>query len=504
MSSSSPSFARLTSTNYTTWSGDMEAWLKSQGLWRIVPGSQKRPELKPPSASHSSPFPSTGHCASAPLDLIHTHLSGPLSASTPAGYQYCAFLHPPQPFGVDAAKTRGHWPRHFKESTSVIIPKPNKPSYSSPKAFRSIVLLNTLGKLIEKMISNRFQHDMIKYDLVDPNQMGGVRQRSTEDAGLLTHLVRSGWAQKLQTSVVAFDVAQFFPSINHQFLLVVLEKLGFNCRVVAFFGSYLVDRFTTYAWNRDTSDPRTADAGVGQGSALSAVLSALVIAPVMKLFRKRSSGLGCTLISYVDDGDIIVQSDSHPLRQKVVRDAITETSGKIHTLTEVFSPTAEGNTPGERLLDRHQGRVLFDEFDPKGEDALPKRRTFLDTLQRQAAQQQGTVCCGKDCSVPKRTAHQATASFVIERAGHNPATSAWAAEVVRATTLDGCDRIIVFTDSLSSARRLVDPSVHSGQAHSLAVCKALDQWLLEGEDRYIEFIGTPSKLEWGVQHKQDP
>ncbi|KAJ2936696.1 hypothetical protein H1R20_g404, partial [Candolleomyces eurysporus] len=213
----------------------------------------------------------------------------------------------------------GHWPRHFKESTSVIIPKPNKPPYSAPKAFRPIVLLNTLGKLIEKMISNRFQHDMIKYNLVDPNQMGGVRQRSTEDAGLfLTHLVRLGWAQKLQTSVVAlsttrlssiaFDVAQFFPSINHQFLLAVLEKLGFNRRVVAFFGSYLVDQFTTYAWNRDTSDPRRADVGVGQGSALSPVLSALVIAPVMKLFRKRSAGLGCTLISYVDDGNIIIQS----------------------------------------------------------------------------------------------------------------------------------------------------------------------------------------------------
>ncbi|KAJ2922990.1 hypothetical protein H1R20_g14104, partial [Candolleomyces eurysporus] len=51
MLSSSPSFARLTSTSYTTWSGDMEAWLKSQGLWRIVSGSQKRPELKSPSPS---------------------------------------------------------------------------------------------------------------------------------------------------------------------------------------------------------------------------------------------------------------------------------------------------------------------------------------------------------------------------------------------------------------------------------------------------------------------
>jgi hypothetical protein len=32
---------------------------------------------------HSSPFPSTGHRAPAPLDLIHTDLCGPLSVSTP-------------------------------------------------------------------------------------------------------------------------------------------------------------------------------------------------------------------------------------------------------------------------------------------------------------------------------------------------------------------------------------------------------------------------------------
>jgi len=42
----------------------------------------------------------------------------------------------------------GCWPSHFKRSMTVIIPKPNKASYDSPKLFRPIVLLNTLGKLI--------------------------------------------------------------------------------------------------------------------------------------------------------------------------------------------------------------------------------------------------------------------------------------------------------------------------------------------------------------------
>jgi len=45
-----------------------------------------------------------------------------------------------------------HWLFHFKMSMNVVIPKTNKAIYNSPKFFRPIVLLNTTGKLFEKMI----------------------------------------------------------------------------------------------------------------------------------------------------------------------------------------------------------------------------------------------------------------------------------------------------------------------------------------------------------------
>src|SRR5262249_51414047 len=62
-------------------------------------------------------------------------------------------------FNANACVSLGHWPSLFKESVSVIIPKPGKPHYSTPKMFRPIVLLNTLGKLFEKMIARRLQFD---------------------------------------------------------------------------------------------------------------------------------------------------------------------------------------------------------------------------------------------------------------------------------------------------------------------------------------------------------
>jgi len=37
---------------------------------------------------------------------------------------------------ADACINLGHWPKYFKISTTVVIPKPNKTSYDNPKAFR--------------------------------------------------------------------------------------------------------------------------------------------------------------------------------------------------------------------------------------------------------------------------------------------------------------------------------------------------------------------------------
>jgi len=61
------------------------------------------------------------------------------------------------------------WPSHFKSVATVVIPKPNKDSYSMPKSFQPIILLNMTGKLIEKVISNCLQFHMVLSGFLDPN-----------------------------------------------------------------------------------------------------------------------------------------------------------------------------------------------------------------------------------------------------------------------------------------------------------------------------------------------
>jgi len=106
----------------------------------------------------------------------------------------------------------GYWPSHFKKSTTVVIPKSNKKSYDSPKAFRPIVLLNIAGKLIEKVIGDCLQFQVASNDFLHPCQLGSLKFKSTIDTGVtLTHIICSGWVNNLSTSTLAFDIGQFFP-----------------------------------------------------------------------------------------------------------------------------------------------------------------------------------------------------------------------------------------------------------------------------------------------------
>jgi len=84
----------------------------------------------------------------------------------------------------------GYWPNHFKLSSMVIIPKPNKLSYDLSKSFHPIVLLNTLEKLIEKIIGERLQFHVVSNNFIHPSQLGGLKFKSTTDVGVaLTHII---------------------------------------------------------------------------------------------------------------------------------------------------------------------------------------------------------------------------------------------------------------------------------------------------------------------------
>ena len=49
--------------------------------------------------------------------------------------------------------------------------------------------------------------------------------------------------------MLALNIAQFFPSLNHYLLPLILDKASFDPKVSSFFQNYLVGRKTKYLWN---------------------------------------------------------------------------------------------------------------------------------------------------------------------------------------------------------------------------------------------------------------
>jgi len=140
-----------------------------------------------------------------------------------------------------------YWPLHFKRSTIIVIPRPNKKSYDSSKVFRLIVLLNIVGKLIEKDIGERLQFNTASNKFIHPSQLSGLKFKSIIDTGVaLIHIIHTSWVRNLSTSTLTFDIAQFFPLLNHRLLSLIMRKAGFNNCIILFFTNYLIDKKTNY------------------------------------------------------------------------------------------------------------------------------------------------------------------------------------------------------------------------------------------------------------------
>jgi len=120
----------------------------------------------------------------------------------------------------------------------------------------------------------------------------------------LTYIIQSGWVKNIQTSTLASDIAQFFPSLNHQLIPLILNKAKSNPKVSKFFSDYLIGRKTQYIWNNFSSLFFEVNIGIEQSFALSSTLLALYFLPLLHIFQKCAKNLKIpvSFLSFIDNG----------------------------------------------------------------------------------------------------------------------------------------------------------------------------------------------------------
>ena len=150
----------------------------------------------------------------------------------------------------------------------------------------------------------------------------------------------------MSISTLAFDISQFFPLLNYWLLTLIMKKVSFNNHVVLFFANYLVDRKINYYWNNFMSPIFNINIGVGQGSALSPILSTLYLSPFIYILENRLKNLKIpvSIIFFINDELFISQSNSFDISNSQlycsynVLTNLLEKFGLVveHSKTEIF------------------------------------------------------------------------------------------------------------------------------------------------------------------------
>lgn len=166
----------------------------------------------------------------------------------------------------------GYFPKAWKKSTMIFIPKPNKTPHLHTN-YRPISLLEVPAKLAEKCINNRLNQTLSDRNLNNKRQHGFRSNHSTTTALAILHetLARKN-GHSHRTSLVLRDISKAFDKVWHPGLLYKIISNDLPNHLTRIIANYLKDRTARIRIGTFTGPPIPLQCGVPQGGCLSPTL----------------------------------------------------------------------------------------------------------------------------------------------------------------------------------------------------------------------------------------
>ena len=203
----------------------------------------------------------------------------------------------------------GYYPNQWKDAKVIMIPKPGK-KRNIGKNYRPISLISSIGKIMEKIITKRLYEFAEDNNLINEEQSGFRKNRSTQDHIFkLTQSIKQGFNNNKTTTGIFLDVEKAFDKIWLNGLRVKLLKFKIPTILIRGISNFLRNR-TMSIQIEDLIYCIKPTHGLPQGSPLSPILFILYVSDIPKKHKK------IELSQFADD--IAIWSTSTGRRQNEI------------------------------------------------------------------------------------------------------------------------------------------------------------------------------------------
>ena len=186
---------------------------------------------------------------------------------------------------ITKAFHRGELSHSQKQATIKLIEKKDRDK-KLIKNWRPISLLNIDTKLISKVLAGRLKN--VLPSLITSHQTAYVNGRFISEGGrLISDVLEICDKLQIKSFLMTVDIEKAFDSINHCFLIKVLEKYGFEKDFIKWIKILLQNQESCIVNEGTTTNYFKLEKGSRQGDPISAYLFILVL-EILFLFIKES------------------------------------------------------------------------------------------------------------------------------------------------------------------------------------------------------------------------
>ena len=235
----------------------------------------------------------------------------------------------------NASLSAGYFPKPLKISHTIYLPKPNKPQYQVEN-YRPITLLETHGKILDKILNKRLINHLQITNKLNPKQHGFTPNRGTDTAliTLYESITQAKWNYE-KADIVLRDISKAFDKVWHTGLKVKISRQNVHPLLLKILTSYLTNRQTSVKIDTHIGTPIKLECGVPQGGCLSPTLYNIYTADTPE------PTLNADHVIYADDLTQIITHKEPQILQNRTETAIKhitqhESKWKIRTNTDKF------------------------------------------------------------------------------------------------------------------------------------------------------------------------